>query len=417
MEPRRVVVTGLGALTPIGNTLSEYWEGLLSGKSGAGPITYFDPSLFKTQFACELKNFDPLDHFDRKEARKYDRFAKYAMVSVAEAIEDAKLPLEKIDKDRIGVIWGAGIGGLETFQNEVLNFAADDENPRFNPFFIPKMIAYIAPGLISIKYGFRGPNFATVSACASASNAMIDALNYIRLGYADVMVTGGSEAAVTKAGIGGFNAMHALSKRNDYPLTASRPFDKDRDGFVLGEGAGALILESYEHAVNRGATIYAELAGGGLSADAYHMTAPHPEGLGAKKVMENCLKDAGLKPQDVDIINMHGTSTPLGDIAESNAIVSVFKEHTYSMNINSTKSMTGHLLGAAGAVEAIASILAIKHGIVPPTINHQTDDEEIDSKINFTFDKPQERTVNVALSNTFGFGGHNACVLFKKISY
>ena len=417
MEPRRVVVTGLGALTPIGNTLSEYWEGLLSGKSGAGPITYFDPSLFKTQFACELKNFDPLDHFDRKEARKYDRFAQYAMVSVAEAIEDAKLPLEKIDKDRIGVIWGAGIGGLETFQNEVLNFAADDENQRFNPFFIPKMIADIAPGLISIKYGFRGPNFATVSACASASNAMIDALNYIRLGYADVMVTGGSEAAVTKAGIGGFNAMHALSKRNDDPLTASRPFDKDRDGFVLGEGAGALILESYEHAVNRGATIYAELAGGGLSADAYHMTAPHPEGLGAKKVMENCLKDAGLKPQDVDIINMHGTSTPLGDIAESNAIVSVFKEHTYSMNINSTKSMTGHLLGAAGAVEAIASILAIKHGIVPPTINHQTDDEEIDSKINFTFDKPQERTVNVALSNTFGFGGHNACVLFKKISY
>ena len=417
MEPRRVVVTGLGALTPIGNTLSEYWEGLLSGKSGAGPITYFDPSLFKTQFACELKNFDPLDHFDRKEARKYDRFAQYAMVSVAEAIEDAKLPLEKIDKDRIGVIWGAGIGGLETFQNEVLNFAADDENPRFNPFFIPKMIADIAPGLISIKYGFRGPNFATVSACASASNPMIDALNYIRLGYADVMVTGGSEAAVTKAGIGGFNAMHALSKRNDDPLTASRPFDKDRDGFVLGEGAGALILESYEHAVNRGATIYAELAGGGLSADAYHMTAPHPEGLGAKKVMENCLKDAGLKPQDVDIINMHGTSTPLGDIAESNAIVSVFKEHTYSMNINSTKSMTGHLLGAAGAVEAIASILAIKHGIVPPTINHQTDDEEIDSKINFTFDKPQERTVNVALSNTFGFGGHNACVLFKKISY
>ena len=417
MEPRRVVVTGLGALTPIGNTLSEYWEGLLSGKSGAGPITYFDPSLFKTQFACELKNFDPLDHFDRKEARKYDRFAQYAMVSVAEAIEDAKLPLEKIDKDRIGVIWCAGIGGLETFQNEVLNFAADDENPRFNPFFIPKMIADIAPGLISIKYGFRGPNFATVSACASASNAMIDALNYIRLGYADVMVTGGSEAAVTKAGIGGFNAMHALSKRNDDPLTASRPFDKDRDGFVLGEGAGALILESYEHAVNRGATIYAELAGGGLSADAYHMTAPHPEGLGAKKVMENCLKDAGLKPQDVDIINMHGTSTPLGDIAESNAIVSVFKEHTYSMNINSTKSMTGHLLGAAGAVEAIASILAIKHGIVPPTINHQTDDEEIDSKINFTFDKPQERTVNVALSNTFGFGGHNACVLFKKISY
>jgi len=415
MEPRRVVVTGLGALTPIGNTLSAYWEGLLSGTSGAAPITYFDPEKFKTQFACELKNFDPLNHFDRKEARKYDRFAQYALVTVAEALEDAALPLEKVDKDRVGVIWGAGIGGLETFQNEVLNFAAADETPRFNPFFIPKMIADIAPGLISIKYGFRGPNFATVSACASASNAMIDALNYIRLGYADVMITGGSEAAVTKAGIGGFNAMHALSKRNDDPKTASRPFDKDRDGFVLGEGSGALILESYEHAVARGATIYAELAGGGLSADAHHMTAPHPEGLGATKVMENCLRDAKLKPEEVDIINMHGTSTPLGDIAESNAIVQVFKEHTYSMNINSTKSMTGHLLGAAGAVEAIASIMAIKHHIVPPTINHQTPDEGIDQKINFTFNQPQKRTVNVALSNTFGFGGHNACVVFKKI--
>ncbi|MDC0515066.1 beta-ketoacyl-ACP synthase II [Flavobacteriaceae bacterium] len=415
MEPRRVVVTGLGALTPIGNTLSAYWEGLLSGTSGAAPITYFDPTLFKTQFACELKNFDPLDHLDRKEARKYDRFAQYALVSVAEALEDAALPLEKVDKDRVGVIWGAGIGGLETFQNEVLNFAASNENPRFNPFFIPKMIADIAPGLISIKYGFRGPNFATVSACASASNAMIDALNYIRLGYADVMITGGSEAAVTKAGIGGFNAMHALSKRNDDPKTASRPFDKDRDGFVLGEGSGALILESYEHAVARGATIYAELAGGGLSADAHHMTAPHPEGLGAIKVMENCLRDANLKPEDVDIINMHGTSTPLGDIAESNAIVAVFKEHAYSMNINSTKSMTGHLLGAAGAVEAIASIMAMKYEIVPPTINHQTADEGINQKINFTFNQPQKRTVNVALSNTFGFGGHNACVVFKKI--
>ena len=415
MEPRRVVVTGLGALTPIGNTLSEYWEGLLSGESGAAPITYFDPTLFKTQFACELKNFDPLDHFDRKEARKYDRFAQYAMVTVAEALHDSKLSLDEIDKDRVGVIWGAGIGGLETFQNEVLNFAASNENPRFNPFFIPKMIADIAPGLISIKYGFRGPNFATVSACASASNAMIDALNYIRLGYADVMVTGGSEAAVTKAGIGGFNAMHALSKRNYDPKTASRPFDKDRDGFVLGEGSGALILESYDHAIARGATIYAELAGGGLSADAHHMTAPHPEGLGAIKVMENCLRDAQLQPEDVDIINMHGTSTPLGDIAESNAIISVFKEHAFKMNINSTKSMTGHLLGAAGAVEAIASIMAMKHNIVPPTINHQTPDEGIDQKINFTFHKPQKRTVNVALSNTFGFGGHNACVLFKKI--
>ena len=416
MEPRRVVVTGLGALTPIGNTLSTYWEGLLSGTSGAAPITYFDPTLFKTQFACELKGFDPLEHFDRKEARKYDRFAQYALVSVAEALEDAQLPIDTIDKDRVGVIWGAGIGGLETFQNEVLNFASLNENPRFNPFFIPKMIADIAPGLISIKYGFRGPNFATVSACASASNAMIDALNYIRLGYADVMVTGGSEAGVTKAGIGGFNAMHALSTRNDDPTTASRPFDKERDGFVLGEGAGALILESYEHAEARGATIYAELAGGGLSADAYHMTAPHPEGLGATKVMENCLKDANVLPTDVDIINMHGTSTPLGDIAESNAIIKVFKEHSYSMNINSTKSMTGHLLGAAGAVEAIASIMAIKHSIVPPTINHKNPDENIDSKINFTFEKTQKRNVDIALSNTFGFGGHNACVLFKKMN-
>ena len=415
MKPRRVVVTGLGALTPIGNTLPAYWEGLLSGKSGADRISYFDPSLFKTQFACELKNFDPLDHFDRKESRKYDRFAQYALVSVAEAIEDAQIPLDKIDKDRVGVIWGAGIGGLETFQNEVLNFSAGNENPRFNPFFIPKMIADIAPGLISIKYGFKGPNFATVSACASASNAMIDALNYIRLGYSDIIVTGGSEAAVTKAGIGGFNAMHALSKRNNDPKSASRPFDKDRDGFVLGEGAGSLILESYEHAVKRGATIYAELAGGGLSADAHHMTAPHPDGLGAIKVMENCLKDAEINTEEVDIINMHGTSTPLGDVAESNAIVKVFKNHTYKMNINSTKSMTGHLLGAAGAVEAIASIMAIKHGIVPPTINHKTPDEDIDQKINFTFGKAQKRTVNIALSNTFGFGGHNACVLFKKI--
>ena len=416
MIPRRVVITGLGALTPIGNTLTAYWEGLLSGKSGAGPITYFDPSLFKTQFACELKNFNPLDHFDRKESRKYDRFAQYALVSVEEAIEDAKLPLKTIDKDRVGVIWGAGIGGLETFQNEVLNFAKGNENPRFNPFFIPKMIADIAPGLISIKYGFRGPNFTTVSACASATNAMIDALNYIRLGYSDVIVTGGSEAAITKAGIGGFNSMHALSKRNDDPKTASRPFDKYRDGFVLGEGAGALILESYDHAIKRGATIYAELIGGGLSADAHHMTAPHPEGLGAIKVMENCLRDAGINATEVDLINMHGTSTPLGDIAESNAIVKVFEDHAYKMNINSTKSMTGHLLGAAGAIEAIASIMSIKHSVVPPTINHTTPDEGIDQKINFTFGKSQERTVNIALSNTFGFGGHNACVLFKKLN-
>ena len=416
MKPRRVVVTGLGALTPIGNTLSAYWEGLLSGKSGAAPITYFDASLFKTQFACELKGFDPLAHFDRKEARKIDRFAQYAIVATDEALVDSCLDFDTIDKDRVGVIWGAGIGGLETFQNEVLNFAAGNGSPRFNPFFIPKMIADIAPGLISIKHGFAGPNFATVSACASSANALIDAMNYIRLGYSDIMVSGGSEACVTIAGMGGFNAMHALSTRNDDPQTASRPFDKDRDGFVLGEGAGSLILEEYEHAVARGATIYAEIIGGGLSADAHHMTAPHPEGLGAIKVMQNCLKDSNLNIDEVDAINMHGTSTPLGDIAESKALKEVFGEHLYEMNINSTKSMTGHLLGAAGAIEAIASIMAIKHQIVPPTINHQTQDENIDPKINFTFGKPQSRKVDVALSNTFGFGGHNACVAFKKIS-
>ncbi|NBS18425.1 MAG: beta-ketoacyl-[acyl-carrier-protein] synthase II [Flavobacteriia bacterium] len=415
MKPRRVVITGLGALTPIGNTLPAYWEGLLSGTSGAAPITHFDASNFKTQFACEVKNFDPLDFMDRKEARKYDRFAQYALVSTDEAIADAGLEFEKEDRDRIGVIWGAGIGGLETFQNEVLNFASGDGTPRFNPFFIPKMIADIAPGLISIKHGLRGPNFATVSACASSSNAMIDALNYIRMGYADIIVSGGSEAAVTIAGIGGFNAMHALSTRNEDPKTASRPFDKDRDGFVLGEGAGALILEEYDHAIARGAKIYAELAGGGLSADAHHMTAPHPEGIGAKKVMLNCLRDAQLKPEQVDTINMHGTSTPLGDFAETNAVKAVFGTHAYNININSTKSMTGHLLGAAGAIEAIASILSIKHDIVPPTINHHTPDDQLDPKINFTFGKAQARTVNVALSNTFGFGGHNACVIFKKI--
>ena len=414
MNPRRVVVTGLGALTPIGNTVPSYWEGLVSGKSGAAPITYFDASEFKTQFACELKGFNALDHFDRKEARKQDRFTQYAMVSSDEAIADAGLNDDNIDKDRIGVIWGAGIGGLETFQNEVLNFAANDMKPRFNPFFIPKLIADIAPGMISIKHGYRGPNFATVSACASSSNAIIDALNYIRLGHADVIVTGGSEAGVTYAGIGGFNAMHALSTRNDDPATASRPFDKDRDGFVLGEGAGALIIEEYEHAKARGAKIYCELAGGGLSADAHHMTAPHPEGLGAKVVMLNCLRDANLTPTDVDAINMHGTSTPLGDIAESKAIQEVFGEHAYNININSTKSMTGHLLGAAGAVEAIASILAITNKMVPPTINHQTPDENIDPKLNFTFGKAQKRDVKVALSNTFGFGGHNACVVFKE---
>ena len=416
MTPRRVVVTGLGALTPIGNTLPEFWEGLVSGKSGAAPITYFDSTEFKTKFACELKNFNVLDFMDRKESRKQDRFTQYALVATQEAIEDAALPIDAIDKDRVGVIWGAGIGGLETFQNEVLNFAENDKKPRFNPFFIPKMIADIAPGLISIKYGFRGPNFATVSACASSANAMIDALNYIRLNHADIIVAGGSEACVTYAGIGGFNAMHALSTRNDDPQTASRPFDKNRDGFVLGEGAGSLILEEYEHAKARGAKIYAELVGGGLSADAHHMTAPHPEGIGAINVMKNCLRDANLKPEDVDIINMHGTSTGLGDVAESKAIKKVFGEHLYSMNINSTKSMTGHLLGAAGAIEAIASIMSIQKNIVPPTINHETPDEEIDPKINFTFGKAQEREVKVALSNTFGFGGHNACVIFKEIS-
>jgi 3-oxoacyl-[acyl-carrier-protein] synthase II len=416
MKPRRVVITGLGALTPIGNTLPEYWGGLLSGVSGAGPITHFDASKFKTQFACELKNFDPLNFMDRKEARKYDRFAQYAIVSAEEAIIDSGLVFEKEDCDRIGVIWGAGIGGLETFQNEVLDFASGNGTPRFNPFFIPKMIADIAPGLISIKYGLRGPNFTTVSACASSANALIDSLNYIRMGYADVLVSGGSEAAITIAGIGGFNGMHALSTRNDDPKTASRPFDKNRDGFVLGEGAGALIVEEYDHAKARGAKIYAELAGGGLSADAHHMTAPHPEGLGAKNVMLNCLKDANIKPEEVDTINMHGTSTPLGDVAETNAVKSVFGEHAYKINLNSTKSMTGHLLGAAGAIESIASIMAMQNDLVPPTINHQTSDDQIDSKINFTFGKPQKRRINVAISNTFGFGGHNACVLFKKIS-
>lgn len=415
MNPRRVVITGLGALTPIGNTLSEYWEGLLSGTSGAAPITFFDPEKFKTQFACEVKGFDPNDHMDRKEARKLDRFAQFAMASTAEAMEDSGLDLDSIDKDRAGVIWGSGVGGLQTFEDEVLNFAAGNGTPRFNPFFIPKLIADIAPGMISIKYGFRGPNFATVSACASASNALIDSLNYIRLGHADIMISGGSEAGVTQAGMAGFNAMHALSTRNDDPQTASRPFDKDRDGFVLGEGSGTLVLEEYEHAKARGAKIYAELAGGGLSADAHHMTAPHPDGLGARKVMENCLRDAQLTPESIDAINMHGTSTPLGDIAESKAVIDVFGKHAYNININSTKSMTGHLLGAAGAVEAIASVLAVKNDVVPPTINHFTDDDQIDSGLNFTFNKPQKRIVNAALSNTFGFGGHNACLIFKKI--
>ncbi len=416
MQLKRVVVTGLGALTPIGNTVEAYWDALINGKSGSAPITYYDTEKFKTKFACELKDYNPADFFDRKEARKLDKFAQYAIVSSDEAIKDSGMDLDSIDKFRVGVVWGAGIGGLETFQNEVMNFSEGDGTPRFNPFFIPKMIADIAPGNISIKHGFMGPNYTTVSACASSANAMIDALNYIRLGYCDVVVTGGSEAAVTIAGMGGFNAMHALSTRNDSMETASRPFDATRDGFVLGEGAGALILEEYEHAKARGAKIYAEVAGGGLSSDAYHMTAPHPEGIGVVRVMENCLKDAGLSPGDVDAINTHGTSTPLGDVAELKAISKVFGKHAPNININSTKSMTGHLLGAAGAIEAIASILAMKHNIVPPTINHTTVDENIDPSLNLTLNKAQKREVNIAMSNTFGFGGHNACVVFKKIS-
>ena len=416
MTSRRVVVTGMGALTPIGNDLESYWNGLISGTSGCANITHFDASNFKTKFACELKGFDPADHFEKKEFRRYDRFSQYGIVAASEAINDSKLIDSSPNYDRIGVIWGAGIGGLETFQNEVLNFADGDGTPRFNPFFIPKMIPDIAPGLIAMKYGFQGPNYATVSACASSSNALIDALNYIRIGHADVIVAGGSEAPVTIAGVAGFNAMHALSTRNEDPVSASRPFDRDRDGFVLGEGAGALILEEYEHAINRGAKIYAELAGGGLSCDAYHMTAPHPDGRGAIKVMKNCLDDAGLNHTDIDLINMHGTSTPLGDVAESKAVKNVFQEHSYNLNINSTKSMTGHLLGAAGAVESISCVLAMKHGIVPPTINHFNDDDNIDSELNFTFSSPQKRDISIAMSNTFGFGGHNACVIFKKIN-
>ena len=414
MTLRRVVVTGLGALTPIGNDVMSYWDGLVSGKSGADHITYFDTSKFKTQFACELKGYDPLNHFDRKEARKLDKFAQYALVCSEEAIQDSKLDLNSIDKTRVGVIWGSGIGGLETFQNEATAYAEGDGTPRYNPFFIPKMIPDIAPGVISIKYGFKGPNFATVSACASSANALIDALNYIRLGYSDVMVSGGSEAGIIKSGIGGFNAVQALSKRNDDPKTASRPFDRDRDGFVLGEGGGCIILEELEHARSRGAKIYAEVCGAGLSADAYHMTAPHPEGEGAINVMLNCIRDSGLNYKDVDLINMHGTSTSLGDKAEAKAVKAVFKDHAYNLNINSTKSMTGHLLGAAGAVEAISCVLAINNDIVPPTINHFNEDPEIDNKLNFTFNKAQKRKVSVAMSNTFGFGGHNACVMLKE---
>ncbi len=419
MELKRVVVTGLGALTPIGNTIPEFWENLVNGVSGAGPITHFDTSLFKTKFACEVKNFDANQYIDRKEARKMDRYTQYAVAVAKQAVTDSALDLEKEDLNRIGVIFGAGIGGIQTFEEEVKNYATNKENgPKFNPFFIPKMISDIAAGQISIMYGFHGPNFATVSACATSSNAIADAFNYIRLNKANVIVTGGSEAAITEAGVGGFNAMHALSTRNDDATRASRPFSASRDGFIMGEGGGCIILEELEHAKARGAKIYAEIVGTGLSADAYHLTASHPEGLGAMLVMKNALEDAEMKPEEIDYINVHGTSTPVGDISESKAIKEVFGEHAYKLNISSTKSMTGHLLGAAGAVEAIASILAIKNGIVPPTINHEDgdNDENIDYNLNFTFNKAQKREVNVALSNTFGFGGHNACVIFKKYS-
>ncbi len=414
MELKRVVVTGLGALTPIGNTVSEFWNGLINGVSGAAEITKYDTTLFKTKFACEVKNFNPEDFMDRKEARKVDPFVHYALASTDEAVKDAKLDFPSLDTNRIGVIWGSGIGGLKTFFDEVSNFAKGDGTPRFNPFFIPKMILDIAPGHISIKYGLRGPNFSTVSACASSTNALIDSFNYIRLGMADIIVSGGSEAIINEAGMGGFNAMHALSTRNDDPTTASRPFDKDRDGFVAGEGAGTIILEELSHAKARGAKIYAELVGGGMSADANHITAPHPEGLGAKLVMGNALRDAGLTTSDIDYINVHGTSTPLGDLSEAAAILSLYGEDAYRLNISSTKSMTGHLLGAAGAIESIASILAVQNDIIPPTINHFTDDPGFDPKLNFTFNKAQKRVVRAAQSNTFGFGGHNASVIFKK---
>ena len=415
MELKRVVVTGFGAITPIGNNAQEYWENLVKGVSGAAPITLFDSTNFKTKFACEVKNFNPLDHFEKKEAKKMDRNTQLGVVAAREAVSHSRIIEDQVDKNRVGVIWGSGIGGLETFETEVLGWAKSEGIPRFNPFFIPKMIADITPGHVSMEYGFHGPNYTTVSACASSTNALIDAKMLLQLGKADVIVCGGSEAAVTASGMGGFNSMMALSTRNDDYKTASRPFDKDRDGFVLGEGAGCIILEEYEHAKKRGATIYAELAGGGLSADAYHMTAPHPEGLGAYLVMKNCLEDAGLTPNEVDHINMHGTSTPLGDIAESNAIVKLLGEHAFDIQINSTKSMTGHLLGAAGVIEAIAALGTILHGIVPPTINHFTDDENIDGRLDFTFNNAVKKDVKIAMSNTFGFGGHNACVLFKKL--
>ena len=414
MELKRVVVTGLGALTPIGNNVPDFWNALLDGVSGADFIKSFDTTKFKTKFACEIKNFSAEERFGKKEARKMDPFVHFAMVATDEAVVDANLDFSTLDTNRIGVIWGAGIGGLKTFLDEVSNFAKGDGTPRYNPYFIPKMILDIAPGHISIKYGLRGPNFSTVSACASGTNALIDSFNYIRLGMADIIISGGSEAIINEAGMGGFNAMHALSTRNDDPKTASRPFDKDRDGFVAGEGAGTVILESLEHAKARGAKIYAEMVGGGMSADANHITAPHPEGLGARLVMTNALKDAGLTTSDIDYINVHGTSTPLGDISETKAIVSLFGDDAYKLNISSTKSMTGHLLGAAGAIEAIASVLAVQNDIIPPTINHFTDDPEFDPQLNFTFNKAQKRLVRTAQSNTFGFGGHNASVIFKK---
>lgn len=415
MELKRVVVTGIGAITPIGNSFPEYWDALVNGVSGAAPITLFDADQFKTQFACEVKNFNPEDFFDRKEARKMDRCGQLGIVAAREAVVHSGLTESNVNKERVGVIWGSGIGGIRTFEEEVSNFATGNGTPRFNPFFIPKMIADITPGLISMEFGFMGPNYTTVSACASSTNALIDSLMLIRLGKADAIVTGGSEAAVTAASIGGFNAMHALSVRNDDPKTASRPFDKDRDGFVMGEGAASVILEEYEHAKARGAKIYAEFIGGGLSADAYHLTAPHPEGLGAFNVMRNCISDAGIGLDEVNHVNMHGTSTPLGDIAESKAILKLFGEHTYNIQINSTKSMTGHLLGAAGAIESVAVIGSIIHNTVPPTINHFTDDENLDPLIDYTFNKAVKREVNVAMSNTFGFGGHNACVVFRKM--
>ncbi|MDP2422756.1 MAG: beta-ketoacyl-ACP synthase II [Bacteroidales bacterium] len=416
MKFKRVVITGLGALTPIGNNTTDYWNALLNGVSGAEAITRFDTSKCKTRFACELKGFDATDFFERNEARKYDRFAQYGIVASDEAISDSGVDVSHVDRDRIGVIWASGIGGIETITDEITNFAKGDGTPRFSPFFVPKMIADITAGHISIKYGFKGPNFATVSACASSANAIVDAFYYIILGKADIMVCGGSEASIIISAIGGFNSMHALSTRNDDPKTASRPFDKDRDGFVIGEGAGALILEDYEHAIKRGANIYAEIVGAGLSADAHHITSPHPEGQGAHNSMKEALREAGLKPEDIDHINTHGTSTPQGDISEPKAIVSLFGEHAYKISINSTKSMTGHLLGAAGAIEAIAAVLAVKNDIIPPTINHYTDDPEIDNRLDFTFHNPTKRIVNYAISNTFGFGGHNVSIIFKKYS-